>query len=58
VKLGLATSNGEAKRAIEGRAVEIKGEKVTDVRLSIDLKVGDEMIVRSGKKKFAKVVVR
>ncbi len=58
VKVGLAASNGEAKRAIEGRAVEIKGEKVTDARLAIDLKKGDEWIVRSGKKKFAKVVVR
>ncbi|OFZ19179.1 MAG: tyrosine--tRNA ligase [Bdellovibrionales bacterium RBG_16_40_8] len=57
VKIGLATSNAEARRAIEGMAVELKGQKVSDWKMTIDLKIGDEFLVRSGKKKFIKVKV-
>jgi tyrosyl-tRNA synthetase len=58
VKAGLATSNGEAKRAIEGRAVEYKSEKITDLQMKLNLTKGDDFILRSGKKKFVKVVVK
>jgi tyrosyl-tRNA synthetase len=58
VQLGLAASNGEAKRAIEGKAVEIRGEKVTDWKLIVELKKGDSFLMRNGKKKYAKVVVK
>jgi tyrosyl-tRNA synthetase len=57
VKVGLAASNGEAKRAIEGKAVEIAGEKVIDAKLSLDLKSGEEMVIRNGKKKYVKLIV-
>lgn len=57
VDLGLASSKGEARRAIEGRAVELKGEKVSDPKLTLELRTEDEFIIRSGKKKYAKVKV-
>tara|TARA_Y100001935_G_C17302270_1_gene510008 strand:- start:1162 stop:2385 length:1224 start_codon:yes stop_codon:yes gene_type:complete len=57
VKMGLAQSNGDARRAIQGRAVEIDGEKVDDPKLFMDLKSGSEMIFRNGKKKYAKLKV-
>lgn len=56
--LNLVASNSEARRMIEGKAVEIRGEKVTDPKMNIELKSGDEFIVKVGKKKFAKVQVK
>lgn len=57
VQVGLAASNSEAKRAIEGKAVELNNEKVTDWKLSLNLKSGEEYLVRNGKKRFLKVKV-
>lgn len=56
-QVGLTPSNGEAKRLVEGRAVEIDQVKVEDAKLKVDLKKGASMIIRAGKKKFAKVEV-
>lgn len=56
-KIGLSSSNSEARRLIEGGAVEARGEKVSDPQLKLTLKTGEEFIVRAGKKKFAKVKV-
>lgn len=56
-QLGLTASNGEAKRLIEGNGVEMRGQKVSDTQLKIDLKSGDSFILKCGKKKFVKVVV-
>lgn len=58
VDAGLATSNGEARRLIEGKAVEREGEKVTDPQLKIDLKAGESFVLKAGKKKFAKIQVK
>lgn len=57
VKAEVAKSGGEARRLIEGGAVEIDGEKVKDPQLKMDLKAGQSFVVRAGKKKFAKVVI-
>jgi tyrosyl-tRNA synthetase len=57
VEVGLAASNGEARRLIEGGAVEKAGEKVTDAQMKISLSGGDEFILKAGKKKFVKIVV-
>ncbi len=57
VKLELATSNGEASRLITGGGVQINHEKVSDPRLKIDLVGGSEMILKAGKKKFAKLKI-
>jgi len=58
VQAGMAASNGEASRLIIGGGVQIDGEKVSDARLKIDLKSGASFVVRAGKKKFIKVVVK
>jgi tyrosyl-tRNA synthetase len=57
-QIGLTASNGEAKRLVQGKAVEINQVKVEDEKLKLQLKSGEELIIRAGKKKFAKVVVR
>lgn len=56
-QLHLVDSTSEARRLIEGRGVEINSEKVIDPQLKMDLKGGEELIFRVGKKKFAKVLV-
>lgn len=55
---GLAPSTSEAKRLIQGRAVEIDSQKVENEQLKIELKAGLSMVIKAGKKKFVKVVVK
>lgn len=55
---GLAPSTSEAKRLIQGRAVEIDGTKVEDEQLKVALTAGVQMVIKAGKKKFVKVVVK
>jgi tyrosyl-tRNA synthetase len=56
--VGLAPSTSEARRLIQGRAVEIDGTKVEDEHLKITLKAGLSMVIKAGKKKFVKVTVK
>ena len=56
--LKMTQSNGEARRLIQGGAVSISNEKISDHQLKLDLKSGEEFIVKVGKKKFAKVRVQ
>lgn len=58
VKAQLAASNSEAGRLIQGGGVQIDGEKVSDPRLKIDLKAGASFVLKAGKKKFVKIVVK
>ena len=47
VSLGLATSNNEARRLIDGGAVSVNGEKITeDVQLSVP------SLIKKGKNAF------
>lgn len=55
---GLVPSTSEAKRLISGRAVEIDGSKVENEQLKIELKSGLSMVIKAGKKKFVKVIVK
>ncbi len=55
---GLVASNGEAKRLIAGRAVEIDQVKIEDEKLKLDLKPGQSLVIRAGKRKFVKVIVK
>jgi tyrosyl-tRNA synthetase len=55
--LGLVETTSEARRLIEGKAVEINGVKTSDLKLQLNIKVGADFIVKVGKKKFAKVKV-
>jgi tyrosyl-tRNA synthetase len=57
VDVGLAASNSEARRLIEGRAVERDGEKIVDPQLKVDLNVSDSFILKAGKKKFVRIEV-
>ena len=50
-----AQSNSEARRLIKGGAVQVDGEKVSDDKLK--LPKGKEFVLRSGKKKYAKVKI-
>ena len=52
----LAKSNGEARRLVRQGAVRINDEKISDERAEI--KPEDGMIIRSGKRGFAKVVIK
>ena len=55
VQAGLAKSNGEARRLVKQGAVRINDEKITDERAQIVPEAG--MIIRSGKRGFAKVMI-
>jgi tyrosyl-tRNA synthetase len=55
VQAGLAASNGEARRLVKQGAVKINDEKVSDERAQIMPE--DGMIIRSGKRGFAKIVI-
>ena len=59
-ELGLASSNGDARRAVEQGGLSVNGEKVTDPRAKIteDLFEEGEILVQKGKKKFIKVVIK
>lgn len=57
VQLGLAETNSEAARLIQGGGVQLNGQKLADSKLKIDLKTGDEHLIKAGKKKFVKIKV-
>lgn len=58
VKSGLCVSNGDASRLIQGGGVQIDGEKVSDPRLKIDLKIDMKLVIKAGKKKYIRLVVK
>lgn len=54
---GLCKSSGEGRRQIQGGAVKLEGEKITDVNLTVDS--ADELagkVLQVGKKKFIRLV--
>lgn len=55
VTCGHAGSTSEARRLIQGGAVSLDGEKISDIKLNIAPKSG--MILKSGKRKFANIMV-
>jgi tyrosyl-tRNA synthetase len=56
--LGLATSVSEAERLVKQGAVEIDGQRIDDPRKEVDLSKGRNFLLRAGKKKFVRVVVK
>ena len=56
-EVGFSPSTSEARRLIQGSAVEINGKKIRDNSLKIDLKKGEEFILKAGKRRFAKIKV-
>ncbi|PWU12887.1 MAG: tyrosine--tRNA ligase [Bdellovibrio sp.] len=57
-QLGLTSSNGEARRLIQGRGVELNQEKVEDEKMKIKLDSGTTWLLKAGKRKFARIKVR
>jgi len=55
---GMTASSTEARRMIEGRAVELNGAKVDNPQLKLNLTIGDEFKLKVGKKKFLKIQVK
>ncbi len=51
----LVPSTSEGRRRIKGGAVQIDGEKVTDIKAS--LKKGGPYVVRAGKRAYAEVTL-
>ena len=57
---GLASSRSEARRAVEQGGVSVADAKVTDIKTtySADSFGADGLVVKRGKKKFVKVLVK
>ena len=55
VKAGLAPSTSEARRLVQAGAVKINEARVADVRL--ELEPQDGLVIRSGKRGFARIKV-
>jgi tyrosyl-tRNA synthetase len=58
VERGMAASRKEAERLLVQGAVSVDGEKVSDVRLTVELRPGTALLVRVGKLKLQRWVVR
>lgn len=60
VKSGLAQTRSEGRRNVEQGGVTVDGEKVTDFRavFAKDALAGDGIVIKRGKKKFQRVVVK
>ena len=60
VKAELAPTRSEARRNIEQGGVTVDGEKVSDVKATFtkDALAGDGLVIKRGKKKFKKVVLK
>ena len=60
VKAELAPTRSEARRNIEQGGVTVDGEKVSDVKATFtkDALAGDGIVIKRGKKKFKKVVLK
>lgn len=57
VEVGLTASSSEARRLIEGKAVERDGVKINDPQLKVSLTVGESFVLKAGKKKFVRIQV-
>ena len=59
VKTGLTASRSEARRAVEQNGISVNGEKVADFKATYTkADIGEEMILKRGKKKFMKIIVK
>lgn len=52
--VGLATSNGDAKRSIEGKGIKVNGNVVTESRAQVNC--NNSIVVSKGRNKFFRVV--
>ena len=58
VAAGMSKSNGDARRLIQGNAVKVNGEKITDMNFAIKAAglPEKELLLQTGKKNFKKVI--
>lgn len=56
----MASTRSDGRRAIEQGGVSIDGEKVTDIKFMVAKEnlEGDGVVIKRGKKKFAKVILK
>jgi tyrosyl-tRNA synthetase len=53
--LKFTSSNGETKRLVKGGGISIDGEKVSNPNIELRFEIGNEMVLKVGKRKFAKI---
>ena len=57
VKCGLAGSNGEARKLVQGGGVSLDGEKVADFKMTVPAeRFADGVVIKKGKKTFHKAI--
>ncbi len=54
----VSMTSSEAKRLVEGGGVERDGVKITDSKLKLKLSSGESFVLKAGKKKFVRVIVK
>ena len=58
IKAGFASSKGQAKTLVAQGGITLNDEKITDNSYKINEKqLGEELILRKGKKNFCKLVI-
>jgi len=57
VKVGFAASNSEAGRMVQGGAVQLEGEKITDPKAKLNEAALTGKVLKGSKTKFTKIVV-
>jgi tyrosyl-tRNA synthetase len=58
VRAGLAESNSEARRLMQGGGVKVDGEAVRDPKATVPAEPGRSLLLQAGKRRFARVVFR
>lgn len=61
VQAGLCSSNGEARKLIQGNGASLNNEKLSDPTMKVttaNLDSDGELVLKSGKKKFVRVVLK
>jgi tyrosyl-tRNA synthetase len=55
---GLASSVAEAQRLVAQGGVRLNGERVSDIKIEVGLRSGEEALIQVGSRKFLKVVFK
>lgn len=55
-QLNFAPSNGEARRLIQQGGVSLDGEAIDDATAELTFKQGDNIVIKVGKRKFARLI--
>jgi len=56
VLAGMAKSNGEARRLVQGGGVSLDGERVVDQDFEVEFPIAGEGILKVGKRRFTKIM--